>query len=141
MNRYGISYTYYLAGGINIVKKLIYIFPILLLIAFTVFSFALFLVSRILKALAIIFVARLDIFLPLLFGTMFSARATVDVILANFLAFESIASMSDLFAIALITSAAFSIIIFSVSNKKRITKIEFEEENELELQPNYSCAI
>ena len=122
-------------------KKLIYIFPILLLIAFTVFSFALFLVSRILKALAIIFVARLDIFLPLLFGTMFSARATVDVILANFLAFESIASMSDLFAIALITSAAFSIIIFSVSNKKRITKIEFEEENELELQPNYSCAI
>lgn len=103
-------------------KKFFYVFPILLFITIIAFYFVAYIALRILRALSVLFIARLDLTIPLLFGSIFNPSAALDVILLNFVMLAPFASMSDIVTLYIIGISLISLILVTFVYKSFTNK-------------------
>ena len=118
-------------------KKCLYVLSALLIVAIIAFYFVAYIALRILRALSVLFIARLDLTIPLLFGSLFNPSAALDVILLNFVMLEPFTSMSDIVTLYIIGISLISVILVTVFYKsftnKDIVKPRKAIEEEFEL--------
>lgn len=119
-------------------KKVFYIFPVLLIIGIIVLYIILFIALRVLKALSILLLARLDLIIPLILGSIFSPTAALDVILLNFILLEPFNSLSDICALYIIGFSVISIIIVAIFYKKFTIKNTIDSNKVLNQEFDFS---
>lgn len=103
-------------------KKCLYVLSALLIVAIIAFYFVAYIALRILRALSVLFIARLDLTIPLLFGSLFNPSAALDVILLNFVMLEPFTSMSDIVTLYIIGISLISVILVTVFYKSFTNK-------------------
>ncbi len=119
-------------------KKFFYVFPILLFITIIAFYFVAYIALRILRALSVLFIVRLDLTIPLLFGSIFNPSAAIDVILLNFIMLEPFTSISDIFVLYITGFSVISIILVAFFYKKfTLKKVEYKKPIESEFNFSY----
>ena len=122
-------------------KKVFYIFPVLLIIGIIVLHIILFIALRVLKALSILLLARLDLVIPLILGSIFSPTAALDVILLNFILLEPFNSLSDICALYIIGFSVVSIIIVAIFYKKFTIKNTIDSNKALNQEFDFSYSV
>ena len=103
-------------------KKFFYIFPLLLVISIIISYIVLSLTFRLLKAVLILSLTRLDLTLPLLFGSLFNTKAAFDVVMINFIILESCTSLSDILTISIFLFSTLSIALIVLFLKEHTYK-------------------
>ncbi len=103
-------------------KKFFYVFPILLFITIIAFYFVAYIALRILRALSVLFIARLDLTIPLLFGSIFNSSVALDVILLNFVMLAPFTSMSDIVTLYIVGISLISVILVTFVYKSFTNK-------------------
>lgn len=119
-------------------KKLFYIFPVLLIIGIIVFYIILSVGMRVLKALGILLLARLDLTIPLVLGSIFNPTAALDVILLNFIMLEPFTSLSDICVLYIVGFSVISIILFTFFYKKFTIKDNIETKKVMKSEFSFS---
>lgn len=119
-------------------KKLFYIFPVLLIIGIIVFYIILSLGMRVLKALGILLLARLDLTIPLVLGSIFNPTAALDVILLNFIMLQPFTSLSDICVLYIVGFSVISIILVMFFYKKFTIKDNIETKKVMKSEFNFS---
>ena len=119
-------------------KKLFYIFPVLLIIGIIVFYIILSVGMRVLKALGILLLARLDLTIPLVLGSIFNPTAALDVILLNFIVLQPFTSLSDICVLYIVGFSVISIILVSFFYKKFTIKDNIETKKVTKSEFNFS---
>ena len=119
-------------------KKFFYVFPILLFITIIAFYFVAYIALRILRALSVLFIARLDLTIPLLFGSIFNPSAALDVILLNFVMLEPFTSMSDIVALYIVGFSLISFILVTFLYKNFTNKTHIKMQSPIEQNNEFS---
>ena len=116
-------------------KKVFYVFSVLLIIAIIVLYFVSYLAIRILKAFSLLLLTRIDLTVPLILGSIFNPSAAIDVILLNFIPFTSI---SDIFVLYITGFSVISIILVAFFYKKfTLKKVEYKKPIESKFNFSY----
>ena len=119
-------------------KKVFYVFSVLLIIAIIVLYFVSYLAIRILKAFSLLLLARIDLTIPLILGSIFNPSAAIDVILLNFIMLEPFTSISDIFVLYITGFSVISIILVAFFYKKfTLKKVEYKKPIESEFNFSY----
>ena len=119
-------------------KKLFYIFPVLLIIGIIVFYIILSIGMRVLKTLGILLLARLDLTIPLVLGSIFNPTAALDVILLNFIVLQPFTSLSDICVLYIVGFSVISIILITFFYKKFTIKDNIETKKVMKSEFNFS---
>lgn len=119
-------------------KKVFYVFPVLLLISLISFYLVAYIAIRILKALSVLFIARLDLTIPLLLGSFFNPSAALDVFLLNFVMLEPFTSMSDIVALYIVGFSLISFILVTFIYKNITNKTHIKMQSPIEQNNGFS---
>ena len=122
-------------------KKVFYIFPVLLIIGIIVLYIILFIALRVLKALSILLLARVDLVIPLILGSIFSPTAALDVILLNFILLEPFNSLSDICTLYIVGFSVISIIIVAIFYKRFTIKNTIDSNKPLNQEFDFSYSV
>ena len=120
-------------------KKFLYIFSGLLIITILAIYFVSSIAMRIFKILGMLLIARLDLTLPLIFGSLFSPTAAIDVILVNFIILEPFISVTDIFALSIITFSVISVILVTFFYKNLTLNKKAKSLEPKESRNNFLC--
>lgn len=120
-------------------KKFLYIFSGLLIITILALYFVSSIAMRIFKILGMLLIARLDLTLPLIFGSLFSPIAAIDVILVNFIILEPFISVTDIFALSIITFSVISVILVTFFYKNLTLSKKVKSLEQKESRNNFLC--
>ena len=119
-------------------KKVFYVFPVLLLISLISFYIIAYIAIRFLKTLSVLFIARLDLTIPLLLGSFFNPSAALDVFLLNFVMLEPFTSMSDIVALYIVGFSLISFILITFLYKNFTNKANIKIQNPIEQNNGFS---
>lgn len=119
-------------------KKVFYVFPVLLLISLISFYLIAYIAIRFLKTLSVLFIARLDLTIPLLLGSFFNPSAALDVFLLNFVMLEPFTSMSDIVALYIVGFSLISFILVTFLYKNFTNKANIKIQNPIEQNNGFS---
>lgn len=122
-------------------KKVFYVFSVLLIIAIIVLYFVSYLAIRILKAFSLLLLARIDLTIPLILGSIFNPSAAIDVILLNFIMLEPFTSISDIFVLYITGFSVISIIIVAIFYKKFTIKNTIDSNKVLNQEFDFSYSV
>lgn len=120
-------------------KKFLYIFSGLLIITILALYFVSSIAMRIFRILGMLLIARLDLTLPLIFGSLFSPTAAIDVILVNFIILEPLISVTDIFALSIITFSVISVILVTFFYKNLTLNKKAKSLEPKESKNNFLC--
>ena len=120
-------------------KKFLYIFSGLLIITILALYFVSSIAMRIFRILGMLLIARLDLTLPLIFGSLFSPTAAIDVILVNFIILEPFISVTDIFALSIITFSVISVILVTFFYKNLTLNKKAKSLEPKESKNNFLC--
>ena len=122
-------------------KKVFYVFSVLLIITIIVLYFVSYLAIRILKAFSLLLLARIDLTIPLILGSIFNPSAAIDVILLNFIMLEPFTSISDIFVLYITGFSVISIIIVAIFYKKFTIKNTIDSNKVLNQEFDFSYSV
>ena len=122
-------------------KKVFYVFSVLLIIAIIVLYFVSYLAIRTLKAFSLLLLARIDLTIPLILGSIFNPSAAIDVILLNFIMLEPFTSISDIFVLYITGFSVISIIIVAIFYKKFTIKNTIDSNKVLNQEFDFSYSV